>query len=123
MYGEVEEKHFDAFRAADEQKDYIATNFPRIEYAAKARCAWVAIAMLGSYDIFRKKESKVYFYQIRDYLKPYMKIVLTDSKLSVHLKMKSLIIMIGYYPSKFIWYYIKKLVLKRRENKIVELYL
>lgn len=111
----MDEKQYEVLSAADEQRNFIAINYPNIEYAAKARCIRAAVGMLGRNDILNHENARIYYKRIKDYLRPYFKDVITDMKLSAHIKIKYLIIMTGFLPSKFIWGYIRKILLRYRE--------
>lgn len=103
-HSQFSDKHLQTLDAATAQLTFMKKNFPNAVPAAEKKCVSLVVDLLSNTSLFSdKKNAKNNFRKLRDYLKLHVKYVLFDKTASVTLKTTSLIILMGYYPTKLIW--------------------
>lgn len=108
MHSRINESQLNSIYAASEQLSYIINNFPNLEDAASSRCVCVALGVLSRNDIFNCGESKLIFYYLQKYIKKYAKKALLNRNMYIRHKILCIVVLMGYYPSKFFWCYVKR---------------
>ena len=92
----ITEKQFDGILSAEEQLRYVERHYPGAVPAAKARCANKCVDI--AYRIVIGNRDRVLFRKVRKCLSPYIGSVLRDRRLSISVRVRSFVLMLGYYP-------------------------
>lgn len=103
MHRKIDRKNYDIFWAAQEQLKYIQENYPSAVTAAESRCVLAAASFFDCLFQSTSQEEKEYYRYARDFSKPYIRDVIVDKNVSKNIRIKSAVMMMGYWPTKLFW--------------------
>ena len=104
MHSKIDERQYDVFWAADEQLEYIKKYYPRAINAAKARCVNGTMTFLSRLFTYKDEQSREHFYRARNYVRPYIRSVLSDRNVFIRTKICCLAILLGYFPTSMLYF-------------------
>lgn len=99
----IDERQFDLFWAADGFVEYVGKYFPRALSAAETRYATSMMQFCNNLFECTEDKQREYFQRARARALPYVKHVLFGKQASLHVRVFSCAIWMGYLPSKAIW--------------------
>lgn len=109
MQREMNSKQMDIVYAADEQLNYIRAVYPALEQAARIRRVKAILGMMTRCSLFSAPHARMYYKSIRDCFKQDVSSVMKDHHVGFLVKIQTLIVLMGFYPSKLAWFLKKKL--------------
>lgn len=117
VHTRVTKEHLYGLEAVKMQLDYINSNYPSVVNAAKVRmaiviCKWIPGLANGT------REDKQMFNYLRAELMPYYDSIIDNSRVTKALKVRLRAIKMGFYPSMYIFKFMKILQIRKSKNRV-----